>query len=316
MSHNDGMPELKDCPFCEITMQDFPDGNFGHPIERKGGRVNSCILRGQLFDKSERDVWNTRAERKTLGKVTGETSDGYHTFNELYDHRCLLWINLCLEHKDECYLVENHFEGWFLLGMESLLGQMSYHCPNKFIHLVKQIPRKHPEYDGHKSMDVLDRLLIRASLSSKFAPPTEKNTPENFIIANGTDSPKVINKYKERLPLPDGINLDPDNTPEKKLVELDAKKFEEEGIRVARTLPLAEKRYQESEMCGLSWSELRYLLCETATKFAIPERRVPTKEKLSDVIFENYRGKTHGDCADSAADAVLALFAKKEEKND
>lgn len=89
----------------------------------------------------------------------GEISDGYHTFNELYEHRVLLWINLVqLQHPDICYLVENHYEGWFLLGVETPVGQLSYHCPNKHLDLVENIPRRQPEFDGHTSEDVIERL--------------------------------------------------------------------------------------------------------------------------------------------------------------
>jgi len=92
------------------------------------------------------------------GKVNGETSDGYHTFNELYDHRALLWINLCL-HYDRCYLIKEHYEGWFLLGMETGNGQISYHCPNKYLYLVEDlIPEREIKFDGHTSDNVLDRL--------------------------------------------------------------------------------------------------------------------------------------------------------------
>jgi len=93
-----------------------------------------------------------------MPKVTGETSDGYHTFNELYHHRCLLWINLCQMISDKCYLVKEHFEGWFLLGAETPNGQISYHCPNKFLPLVENIAEKKVEYDGHTPNDTLKRL--------------------------------------------------------------------------------------------------------------------------------------------------------------
>ena len=54
-------------------------------------------------------------------EIDGETSDGYHTFNELYEHRVILWINLILLQPSEiCYLVEDHYEGWFLLGIETI----------------------------------------------------------------------------------------------------------------------------------------------------------------------------------------------------
>lgn len=95
-------------------------------------------------------------------RVTQDTSDGYHTFRELYDHRVLLWINLCLITPSKCYLVENHYDGWFLLGMESDNGQISYHCQNKYLNLCKEIERRHPKFDGHTSSDVIKRLEAKA----------------------------------------------------------------------------------------------------------------------------------------------------------
>ncbi len=102
-----------------------------------------------------------RGYTRSPAEVNGNTSDGYHTFNELYDHRCLLWINLCA-FVPNTYVVENHFDGWFLLGAETAIGQVSYHCPNKFLHLVKAIERRHPEFDGHTSADVIKRLKLLA----------------------------------------------------------------------------------------------------------------------------------------------------------
>jgi hypothetical protein len=96
-------------------------------------------------------------------RVDGETSDGYHTFNELYEHRVLLWINLCLTVPIQCYVVEEHYAGWFLLGMGTANGQISYHCQNKYLHLVKNIKREHPEFDGHTSKQVIERLLAKAA---------------------------------------------------------------------------------------------------------------------------------------------------------
>ena len=104
--------------------------------------------------------WNTRATPQQT--IDGNTSDGYHTFNELYDHRCLLWINYCLTNPEKVYLVENHFDGWFLLGKETTYGQISYHCPNKFFNLVEKFERRHPEFDGHTSNDVINRLVDMA----------------------------------------------------------------------------------------------------------------------------------------------------------
>lgn len=100
--------------------------------------------------------------------VGSDLSDGYHTFDELYEHRCLLWIALILYggHPGHAVLCKDHFEGWDLIACGNILsgGQMSYHVPVKFRHLYEgKIEEKSKEliervFDGHTSKDVLDRL--------------------------------------------------------------------------------------------------------------------------------------------------------------
>lgn len=109
-------------------------------------------------------------EISDLSKV----SDGYHTIAELYDHRCLLFINLVLLHlkNDGCaYWVEEHYEGWDLLLMKETESatppykhyQISYHVPIKYRNLyrkrVSQVEPDSHHFDGHTSQDVLDRLV-------------------------------------------------------------------------------------------------------------------------------------------------------------
>ena len=53
---------------------------------------------------------------KTFKIVNGDMSDGYHTFDELYEHRCLLFIVLCLQNKSRAFW-RPHYEGWPLLGL-------------------------------------------------------------------------------------------------------------------------------------------------------------------------------------------------------
>ena len=99
-------------------------------------------------------------------KDMGEVSDGYHTFNELYEHRHELWIALCASRSRNAWRSEvdgsgKCMEGWFLLGMYRLDGrQISYHLPNRlwdrcgFAVTLDQAP----PWDGHTSNDVLIRL--------------------------------------------------------------------------------------------------------------------------------------------------------------
>lgn len=100
----------------------------------------------------------------------GNISDGYHTFNELYDHRNLLFINLCLtwyaERSDgTCWNNNGNYEGYFCLYFWGHGDkQISYHIPNKYLPLVDKpfidggLPRIEIEWDGHTSADVIDRL--------------------------------------------------------------------------------------------------------------------------------------------------------------
>lgn len=106
----------------------------------------------------------------------GDLSDGYHTFNELYDHRIQLFIALCQEirnnpanhtgQKSYVWRSKKHsdgseWSGWFIMGIGYERGeQITYHLPlskwnaTDFCDTLEYAPN----YDGHTSTDVLIRL--------------------------------------------------------------------------------------------------------------------------------------------------------------
>lgn len=96
---------------------------------------------------------------------TGKISDGYHTFDELYEHRHLLFLNLLFA--TDLIQVEarlDHYPEWDVICAVLQNGeQISYHIParlrslweNEFL-IVKE--SKDIIYDGHTSQDVLARL--------------------------------------------------------------------------------------------------------------------------------------------------------------
>lgn len=99
-------------------------------------------------------------------KNPAEISDGYHTMAELYDHRCLLYINFCLlmpKHAT-AWKRDPSTPGWFLLYCELKSGQISYHLPEKFLYLIQGVLRELPDYrwDGHTSEITLARLEVTA----------------------------------------------------------------------------------------------------------------------------------------------------------
>ena len=101
-------------------------------------------------------------------------SDGYHTFDELYDHRITLYIALCKSMKDDLgdwrnvWRSQKHFDGsnydgWYILGIGKEKGhQITYHIPNErweetyFADTLETAP----EFDGHTSQDVLNRINL------------------------------------------------------------------------------------------------------------------------------------------------------------
>ena len=107
-------------------------------------------------------------------KLYGEDCkcDGYHTFDELYEHRIVLWIALCnalgqANHsndqdvwKSKLHSDGSSFDGWFILGMNKDKGkQITYHIPIKYWEeCYFEELEKAPEFDGHTSDDVLERI--------------------------------------------------------------------------------------------------------------------------------------------------------------
>lgn len=95
----------------------------------------------------------------------GKISDGFHTFDELYAHRiilfmCLMKFNKLISWKSKKQNDGSSEEGWFLVGMDLPNGQVSYHIPERFWDDLIDIPEKEtaPFFDGYSSVDVLKRL--------------------------------------------------------------------------------------------------------------------------------------------------------------
>jgi hypothetical protein len=109
---------------------------------------------------------------KNGGIFAGDVSDGYHTFNELYDHRIRLYIALCSLLSGDIadgtvWCTRTHSDGslwpgWFLLGIGSKAGeQITYHLPESHwdeVATFATVLDKAPEFDGHTPADVLERL--------------------------------------------------------------------------------------------------------------------------------------------------------------
>ncbi len=105
------------------------------------------------------------------GSDVGELSDGYHTYNELYEFRKVYNAALFNEWaKSEMWCVhksKRHHDGeecfgggWFIVMADLPEGQISNHYELKDWDLfdIEEHSRALFEFDGHTSADVLDRL--------------------------------------------------------------------------------------------------------------------------------------------------------------
>lgn len=95
----------------------------------------------------------------------GEVSDGYHTFNELYHHMAILFSIICNKNKAIAWKSKKHddgtmYDGMFIVGIQTPLGQYTYHYdikPYWEMFDVKELENA-PKWDGHQQKDI-DRLF-------------------------------------------------------------------------------------------------------------------------------------------------------------
>ena len=102
------------------------------------------------------------------GSKIGDVSDGYHTYNELYNHRAMEFAVICnaypwlawksMQHDDPDFPM---YDGMFIVGINTPLGQATYHYdidPWWYIFGDVDTISRAPRYDGHTPDDVIVRL--------------------------------------------------------------------------------------------------------------------------------------------------------------
>lgn len=110
---------------------------------------------------------NMKAYEDALCKVAnvdeiGEVSDGFHTFNQLYHQRAMLFAALVNLNRDISWKTRKHEDGqpcfgggWFLVTIDTPDGAYGYHYEDKYWDLFhcKELERaKH--WDGYTEEDV------------------------------------------------------------------------------------------------------------------------------------------------------------------
>ena len=135
------------------------------------------ILETAYYAQPEQALDKKADNARSLGldyepeQVSGDTSDGYHTFNELYDFRkaynAALFNEWAASGKYSVHKSKRHYDGeecfgggWFIVVAQLPNGQISNHYEMKDWDKF-QLPETDKalfEYDNHTSADVLKRL--------------------------------------------------------------------------------------------------------------------------------------------------------------
>ena len=110
---------------------------------------------------------------KNKNDSVGDLSDGYHTFDELYYHRCVLFSLICNQNDIAAWKSKKHFtgdmyDGMFIVGIETPYGQVTYHYDLKYWDTFNvQELETAPEWDGSSPSDCIERIRIWSSKINK-----------------------------------------------------------------------------------------------------------------------------------------------------
>ena len=141
-------------------------------------KLTNLLISAQLYAQDKADTnnrlfcLNDEAEYLANNGLTlvpetgiGDLSDGYHTFNELYHHRAILFSVICNTFKDRAWKSKKHddgsmFDNMFIVGIDTPEGQATYHYdikPYWDMFQVKELPNA-PKWDGHTSKEAIRRI--------------------------------------------------------------------------------------------------------------------------------------------------------------
>lgn len=152
---------------CTKGFTQFPEcANVPPQLEQ-----NFCSRCGKRTNDIHTCTPPQQAQKQEPIKIDGNTSDGYHTFNELYEFRKAYNVALFNEWASggKCSVHKSwrHHDGelcfgggWFIVVAVLPQGQISNHYEAKDWNLfaIPEVERALFEFDGHTGNDVIERL--------------------------------------------------------------------------------------------------------------------------------------------------------------
>lgn len=142
------------------------DRNLNYEFERRGlPLLDEMSLNCHRALRAQGKVVIDVLYEQPSVEINGDTSDGYHTFNELYHHRAVLFSVIVKAFPDKAWKSKMHhdgtmYNGMFIVGIETPRGQATYHYdidPYWNMFECQELDRA-PEWDGHTPQEAIDRI--------------------------------------------------------------------------------------------------------------------------------------------------------------
>ena len=177
------------CPYCGREMVYCDSGMVGFYVCPKcDSRSPGVGGFSSPISKEKRPI--EAAEKANSRYIDGNTSDGYHTFNELYDHRAKLFSVIVRSYSSLCWKSKHHhdgtmYDGMFIVGIDTPEGQATYHYdidPYWDLFDCKELDSA-PEWDGHTPQQAVERIRsLPAKLTRVLSLPEISNREEPFWV--------------------------------------------------------------------------------------------------------------------------------------
>lgn len=158
----------------KVVTIDFAKDDRYTTLEIKGHVLTDEIIKEKVSNDEALEEEITEGEAafmEMMAEDPGEISDGYHTFNELYEYRLLynasMFNELAKQNLYDVHKSRLHSDGtvpfdnpdYFIVVAELPTGQISNHYKMKDWDLFDvPVKDKANKYDGHSPKDVAERL--------------------------------------------------------------------------------------------------------------------------------------------------------------
>ena len=175
--------------------------------ELGNGTLTAEQVREAIEKRFDFDVWVPPARWQAIAdelnaelgsEINGDTSDGYHTFNELYHHRAVLFSVIARDHRELAWKARKHhdgtmYDGMFIVGIETPKGQATYHYDlDPYWEMFDCEEREYaPEWDGHTPDDAIARIAELGNGTCEFELNTDMTAIRcdkcGYELPKGTD---------------------------------------------------------------------------------------------------------------------------------